>query len=152
MCHTRAWKLWQTALGPIAAKDRMNCKLAQPRRPISFVATTDPDKARAFYSEVLALKLRETSPFALVFDDGEHTFRVQIVTELTPASHTVHGWEVSNIEKEIAHLVSKGVTFLTFDHLCQNASAVWTSPDGHEIAWFKDPCGNILSLTQHATP
>ena len=129
----------------------MNSKLAKPRRPISFVATTEPDIAKVFYGQVLGLNLCEASPFALVFDDGAHTLRVQIVTELTPASHTVHGWEVTDIEREIAALASKGVVFLTFDQLPQNTIGVWTSPDHHKIAWFKDPSGNILSLTQFAT-
>jgi hypothetical protein len=118
-------------------------------RPISFVATLEPEKATVFYGEVLDLGLIESSPYALVFSDGENTLRVQIVSELTPASHTVHGWQVADIEREIALLASKGVEFLTFEQLGQNASGVWTTPDGHKIAWFNDPSGNVLSLTEY---
>lgn len=120
------------------------------RRSISFVATLRPEKARVFYGEVLGLVHLETSPYALVFADGDSTLRVQIVAELHPASHTVHGWQVTDIEKEIEDLTSKGVAFLRFDQLGQSASGVWETPDGHKIAWFKDPCGNILSFTEHA--
>lgn len=122
------------------------------RQPISFVATAEPEKARAFYGDVLGLELVENSPYALVFSDGGNTLRVQIVAELSPAKHTVHGWQVTEIEREIEELVPKGVEFLTFDQLGQNASGVWKSPDGHKIAWFKDPSGNILSLTEFSLP
>lgn len=118
------------------------------RQPISFVAALEPEISKAFYGETLGLVLLETSPFALVFSDGENMLRVQIVAELCPASHTVHGWQVTNIQREIKELTSKGVTFLTFNQLEQNASGVWTTPDGHKICWFKDPSGNILSLTE----
>jgi catechol 2,3-dioxygenase-like lactoylglutathione lyase family enzyme len=118
------------------------------RRPISFIATLEPEKALVFYGEVLGLELIESSPYALVFSDDENMLRVQIVAEFCPATHTVHGWQVTNIEQDIHALVQKGVAFLIFDQLGQNASGVWTTPDGHKIAWFKDPSDNILSLTQ----
>jgi hypothetical protein len=60
----------------------------------------------------------------------------------------VHGWQVDDIEAQIAQLASRGVVFLSFKHLSQTASGVCTTPVGHEIAWFKDPDGNILSLTE----
>ena len=122
------------------------------RRPISFVASLEPEKAKAFYGEVLALELLEASPYALVYSDGGNMLRVQIVAELSPASHTVHGWQVADIERETKELGSKGVDFLKFDQLEQDATGVWTTPDGHKIAWFKDPSGNILSLTQFSSP
>lgn len=118
------------------------------RQPISFVATTEPEKSEAFYRDVLGLKLVEKSPYALVFSDGENMLRVQIVADLSPASHTVHGWQVTDIERDIKELASKGVVFLIFDQLSQNASGVWTTPDGNKIAWFRDPSGNILSFTE----
>ena len=123
--------------------------MAISRQPISFIATMDPENAKAFYGEVLGLELLETSPYALVFSDDGHILRVQIVADHSPASHTVHGWQVTDIEDEIEELASTGVDFLIYAQLGQNASGVWTSPDGHKIAWFKDPCGNILSLTEY---
>ena len=118
------------------------------RRPISFLATTKPDSARGFYGDVLGLNLLEQSPHALVFRDGEIMLRVQIVQDLPVVSHNVHGWQVDDIEAQIAQLASRGAVFLSFDHLCQTASGVWTTPVGHKIAWFKDPDGNILSLIE----
>ena len=94
----------------------------------------------------------EHSPFALVFSDGGNTLRVQIVSDLSPAAHTAHGWQTMNIDQDIEELTSKGVAFLMFDQMRQDPKGVWTSPDGHRIAWFKDPSGNILSLTQMTRP
>lgn len=117
---------------------------------MSFIATDQPEKARAFYSDVLGLKLLEASPFVLVFADGEHVLRVQIVSDLQPATYTVHGWEVASLQSEMEGLTAKGVDFLHFGQLPQNALGVWQTPDGHMISWFHDPSGNILSLTQYA--
>ncbi|MEP5155361.1 VOC family protein [Planktotalea sp.] len=121
------------------------------RQPVSFIVTDDPDAAQAFFVDVMALELREASPFALVFVDCGHVLRVQIVSELEPADYTVHGWEVVDIARTIEELISKGVQFQRFDQLPQDALGVWTTPDGNKIAWFTDPSGNRLSLTQYMT-
>lgn len=122
--------------------------MAIPRRPISFVATSNPKAAQAFYADTLGLTLTETSPYALVFADGDTMLRVQIVAQHTPASHTVLGWQVTDIAAEIAALSAKGVALQRFEGMPQNALGIWTTPDGHQIAWFKDPSGNTLSFTQ----
>ena len=118
------------------------------RRPISFLATIDPEQAERFYKDLLGLKLLEKSPYALVFADGDTMLRIQIVAKLISASYTVHGWHVEDINVEVEKLSLKGVIFLNFNGLEQNVRGVWTTPDGNKIAWFKDPCENILSLTQ----
>lgn len=118
------------------------------RHPICFLATAQPEAARIFYSETLGLSLSEASPYALVFMDGDIMLRIQIVPDVAPAPYTAHGWQVDNIAAEVRELDAKDVTFLQFDGLPQDADGVWTTPDGAKIAWFKDPCGNILSLTE----
>jgi catechol 2,3-dioxygenase-like lactoylglutathione lyase family enzyme len=118
---------------------------------MSFIATASPNEAKVFYTDVMGLKLIEISAFALVFTDSKHVLRVQIVADLSPASHTVHGWQVTNITSAVEELVIKGVQFLRFDQLQQDHLGVWTTPDGHKIAWFRDPDGNTLSLTQTIT-
>jgi len=120
------------------------------RQPVSFIATDTADAARVFFADILGLELREASPFALVFLDGAHMLRVQIVPELQPVEYTVYGWQVEDIASEIGDLMAKGVQFQRFNHLPQDSLGVWTTPDGHKIAWFTDPSGNTLSLTQYA--
>ena len=121
------------------------------RKPVSFIATDDPQAASAFYSDVLGLDMVESNAFALVFSDGGHTLRIQIVPELVPALHTAYGWQVPDIAQALRVLAAKGVKASLFERLEQDELGVWTSPDGHKIAWFKDPSGNVLSLTEHKT-
>jgi len=118
------------------------------RKPIGFVATTDAEAALAFYGGVLGWAGLERSPYALGFDDGGVMLRVQIVGELVPVGHTVHGWQVVDMDREVDALSAKGVAFLRFENMGQDARGVWTTPDGNRIAWFKDPAGNTLSLTE----
>jgi catechol 2,3-dioxygenase-like lactoylglutathione lyase family enzyme len=115
---------------------------------MAFVATKNPDKAKAFYQDVLKLKLRADEPFALVFDANGIMLRVSKVPELTPAPFTVLGWKVSDIAAEIRELKGRGVAFELFKGFQQDDLAVWRSPSGAKIAWFKDPDGNLLSLTE----
>lgn len=120
------------------------------RSPVSFLATSDAAASLDFYAGVIGLTLVEDSEFALVFDDAGHMLRIQKVQSFDPAFHTVYGWQVADIEAAIAELAGKGAAFTRFDALDQSPSGVWTSPSGHKVAWFRDPCGNNLSLTQFA--
>ncbi|HVT05723.1 MAG TPA: VOC family protein [Thermoanaerobaculia bacterium] len=119
-------------------------------KAMCFVATLNADRARDFYSKTLGLRLVEESPFALVFDSNGTMLRVQRARDLTPASHTAMGWEVINIAEAIRDLVANGVHFMRIDGLPQDELGIWTTPDGSKVAWFRDPDGNILSLTQFA--
>ncbi|MGH7949227.1 MAG: VOC family protein [Candidatus Binataceae bacterium] len=115
---------------------------------IAFVGTKQPEPAKAFYTGVIGLRLTEDSPFALVFDANGVMLRVFKVRELTPAPFTVLGWNVPDIKLAMRDLASKGITFERYQGMPQDEWGVWTTPDGHQVAWFKDPDGNTLSLTQ----
>jgi len=117
---------------------------------VAFIPTTNPKKARAFYADTLGLRFVSDDKFALVFDSNGVTIRIANVTgaSYTPAVFTVLGWTVPSIAKSIHALEKKGVVFARFDGMDQDADGVWTSPSGARIAWFKDPDGNVLSLTQ----
>jgi catechol 2,3-dioxygenase-like lactoylglutathione lyase family enzyme len=117
-------------------------------RVISFVATKNPANAKKFYEKSLGLRLVSDDPFALVFDAKGTMLRVQKVHELLPAQHTVLGWEVDDIHVEIKELTKRGVRFERFQGVPQDESGVWSAPSGASVAWFKDPDGNILSLTE----
>jgi predicted enzyme related to lactoylglutathione lyase len=117
-------------------------------KAICFVATQHPARARKFYEETLGLTLVEDGPFALVFDANGTMLRVQKVEKVVPATHTVLGWDVPDIRAKIKELSKRGVRFERFEGMEQDESGVWTSPAGGKIAWFKDPDGNTLSLTQ----
>ncbi len=115
---------------------------------MSFVATTQPDAAKAFYGDVLGLAPAEDSPFAVVFSGGGRMLRMPVVQDFTPLPFTVLGWTVPDITAEVAALTTKSVVFERFQGLRQDAAGIWTAPNGDKVAWFKDPDGNLLSLTQ----
>ena len=115
---------------------------------ICFVATRDATGARRFYEATLGLKCVSEDPFAIVFDANGTMLRVQKVKELTPAQYTALGWEVADIAAQIRELNESGVRFERFPGLPQDELGVWTSPSGAKVAWFKDPDGNTLSLTE----
>lgn len=117
---------------------------------ISFVATRDAGAARSFYEDTLGLRLVADEHFALVFDVNGRMLRIAKADELIPAAHTVLGWEVADIYSSVKELQARGVAFLRFDGMPQDALGIWTSPSGAKVAWFKDPDGNNLSLTQFA--
>ena len=115
---------------------------------ISFVAMLDRDTARRFYADVPGVPLVSDEPFALVFDLNGRMLRVAKAEVLTPARHTVLGWEVEDIASKVAELRDRGVVFERYDGMTQDELGIWTSPSGARVAWFKDPDGNNLSLTE----
>jgi catechol 2,3-dioxygenase-like lactoylglutathione lyase family enzyme len=119
---------------------------------VAFAPTRNSSEAKRFYAEVLGLTLEEETPFALVFDADGVMLRVTIVENLSPAFHTIVGWHVPDIAAVVTGLDERGVRFKRYPHVEQDALGVWTSPDGARIAWFEDPDGNILSLTQAPVP
>jgi catechol 2,3-dioxygenase-like lactoylglutathione lyase family enzyme len=117
---------------------------------VSFVATRDPEAAKKFYRDVLGLRLvSEQIPYALVFDANGGAIRVSIVQTFTPAAHTVLGWDVPDIQLAAKALESSGVHFERYPNMPQDELGIWTSPGGAKVAWFKDPDGNTLSISQH---
>src|SRR5262245_40119671 len=116
--------------------------------PTAFIATRQPERARAFYEGQLGLHFVSDDPFAIVFMVGETMLRVQKVQELAPAGHTVLGWTVTNIVEVVRGLAARGVSMERFEPMAQDSDGIWTSPAGAKVAWFKDPDGNTLSLTE----
>ncbi len=115
---------------------------------IAFIATQTPSRAKTFYAGTLGLRLLSEDDFALVFDAGGTMLRVATVKQVQPASYTVLGWSVPNIRRAIQTLVGRGVTFRRYESLAQDDEGVWAAPSGAKVAWFEDPDGNTLSLTQ----
>ncbi len=115
---------------------------------IGFVPTTDLGRAEEFYRDVLGLRHMNTGPYACVFDANGTMLRVTLVEATTRAPYTVLGWRVEDIDVTMAELTARGVRFLRYEGMGQDESGVWTAPSGGRIAWFPDPDGNTLSLTQ----
>jgi catechol 2,3-dioxygenase-like lactoylglutathione lyase family enzyme len=115
---------------------------------VAFVATTDPARAKAFYGGILGLKLVHEDNFAVVFDAHGTTLRVAIVPDIVIAPYTVLGWNVNDIAAAARGLADAGVQFERYSWMEQNELGIWNAPGGAKVAWFKDPEGNVLSLSQ----
>ena len=116
---------------------------------IAFLPIKDSERARAFYEGLLGLRFVEDDGFALVFDANGIMVRAAKMKDVTPAQFTVLGWQVRNIEDIVRALQKKGVHFEIFGFFKQDELGIWTAPTGDKVAWFKDPDGNILSVSQH---
>ena len=117
---------------------------------IGFVAVSDAERARKFYGGTLALPLMEEQlPFALVYNAHGTMLRVSIVQKVQAAGYTVLGWKVPDINAAAKGLTAAGVQFERYPGMRQDELGIWTSPGGARIAWFKDPDGNTLSVSQH---
>ena len=116
---------------------------------IGFVATTDYARARAFYEGNLGLRFVSQDPFALVLNSSGNMIRIPQVKEFKPQPFTVLGWEVADIEKKVSALQEKGISFEKYGFPGQDARGIWSAPGGAKVAWFKDPDGNLLSISQH---
>jgi len=114
----------------------------------AFVPTVKPDKAKIFYKDILGLKLLSEDNYALEFKANKTLLRVTIVPELKPHAFTALGWNVEDIAATIKSLNTKGVFCEKYEFLKQDNLGIWVSPAGSKVAWFKDPDGNILSLTE----
>jgi catechol 2,3-dioxygenase-like lactoylglutathione lyase family enzyme len=118
---------------------------------IAFVPTRDPQKSRHFYEQTLGLEFVSEDPFALVFNAHGVMLRianVSAVEDFKPAPFTILGWRVSSAESTVRALQEKGIEFERFPGMHQNPLGIWLSPSGAQVAWFRDPDDNLLSITE----
>jgi|SRR5580658_8746578 catechol 2,3-dioxygenase-like lactoylglutathione lyase family enzyme len=116
---------------------------------VAFVSTTNADNARAFYRDKLGLRLVSEDNFALVFESNGAPLRVALAKEVKPAQGTVLGWDVKDLRATVLDLKKSGITCEIFGFFKQDDLGIWTAPNGDQVAWFKDPDGNILSVSHH---
>jgi len=115
---------------------------------MAFVSTAEPAKARAFYEGTLGLAVLASDDYGVTYDVNGRRLRLSFVQELKPAPYSVLCWVVPEIRGVIAALTVKEVVFERYEWMQQDVHGVWTAPDGTQVAWFKDPDGNVLSLAQ----
>jgi catechol 2,3-dioxygenase-like lactoylglutathione lyase family enzyme len=117
---------------------------------IGFVSIVDVARAKEFYRDTLGLHLvMEEPPFALVFEANGIMLRLGMAKELPPAHGTVLGWQVPEITAIVKSLGQAGVRFEFYEGMNQDELGIWSSPSGAKVAWFKDPDGNTLSVSEH---
>jgi catechol 2,3-dioxygenase-like lactoylglutathione lyase family enzyme len=117
-------------------------------KPAIVICTRDRARATAFYRDTLGLTVAYEDNFASVFNIGGVTLRVSLVADFSPHDHTVLGFNVPDVAVAVKALREKGLDFNIYQHLTQDELGVWTAPGGAvRAAWFKDPDGNVLSVT-----
>ncbi|MFB9904347.1 VOC family protein [Allokutzneria oryzae] len=125
--------------------------------PFSGFAVDDVPAAKAFYSEVLGLRVTEHSGMLNLHIDspgavlaptsGSSAVLVYPKEKHTPAEFTVLNFPVADIDAAVDELVRRGVTFLRYEGLPADEKGILRS-GGPQIAWFTDPAGNVLSVLQ----
>jgi catechol 2,3-dioxygenase-like lactoylglutathione lyase family enzyme len=122
--------------------------ILESAKPAIIICTRDCARATAFYHDTLGLTVAYEDSFAAVFNIGGVTLRVSIVADFTPHEHTILGFTVPDVTATVKALREKGVIFNTYQHVRQDELGIWTAPGGAvRVAWFKDPDGNVLSVT-----
>lgn len=118
-------------------------------RAVAFVQVSDRERALAFYQGVLGLRLRSSDGFGDFLEFGGALLRMTAVPDWKAGPHPVLGWDVPDIAAAVRALTARGVRFTVYEGFGQDELGVWTSPDGAaKVAWFADPDGNVLSLSQ----
>ena len=117
-------------------------------RVVTFLSTRDSEKAIAFYRDTLGFRFVRDDGFALVFDLGNATLRINKLQQHAPAQGTELGWEIADIEAAIDDFKARGVSFSKFPNVTQDERGIAAFPNGSRVAWFTDPDGNLLSLSQ----
>jgi catechol 2,3-dioxygenase-like lactoylglutathione lyase family enzyme len=117
-------------------------------KPILFLATANAERSRDFYGRVLGLAFVADEPPALVFQIGQSMLRIQKVDTVHIAPYTSLGWAVPDIRRTVRHLRAAGIAFQRYEGMTQDDDGIWHAPSGALVAWFQDPDGHTLSLTQ----
>ncbi|MEJ0060077.1 MAG: VOC family protein [Terricaulis sp.] len=114
----------------------------------AMVGTAKAELAKVFYRDVLGLALRSEDAFALIFDAGGQTLRINRVPAVAPSTYAILGFNVGDIVKSARALAAKGVVMERYSFFQQDADGIWSAPDGTKVAWFRDPDANLLSIVQ----
>jgi len=120
-------------------------------RIVTFLLTKNAEASLRFYRDTLGFSFLHDDGFALVFDAHGTMLRISKMPEFTPPRHTVLGWEVKDIGATVGEFMRKGVAFERYPNMGQDDNGIATFPTGDKVAWFKDPDGNVLSFSQHAS-
>lgn len=116
---------------------------------VTFLMARDDDAAIRFYRDALGFRFVNDDGFALIFDMNGVMLRINKMPEFMPAQHTVLGWKTDDIVADVDALAAKGITFNRYPNMGQDERGICTFPGGDKVAWFSDPTGNVLSISQH---
>jgi catechol 2,3-dioxygenase-like lactoylglutathione lyase family enzyme len=116
-------------------------------KAFSGFSVDDTQKAKSFYGQTLGLEVSEQNGLLFLHIAGGNPVLIYPKDNHTPATFTILNFPVDNIEAAVDELTRRGVRFEIYDGFNQDAKGI-ARGDGPNIAWFKDPAGNILSLLE----
>jgi catechol 2,3-dioxygenase-like lactoylglutathione lyase family enzyme len=112
-------------------------------------AVDDLDKAREFYGDTLGLKVEPMGDELMTLHiAGDRPTLVYRKPDFQPAAYTILNFPVDDVDGAVDELTTKGVQFERYDGFEQDEKGISRGGGGPQIAWFKDPAGNILSVHQ----
>jgi catechol 2,3-dioxygenase-like lactoylglutathione lyase family enzyme len=114
-------------------------------KAFSGFAVDDVEKARAFYGDTLGLRVSEEHGMLTLHLAGDRDVLVYPKPDHTPATYTILNFPVDDVDAAVDELTSRGVTFERYDGMDQDEKGIMRG-QGPDIAWFRDPAGNILSV------
>jgi catechol 2,3-dioxygenase-like lactoylglutathione lyase family enzyme len=115
---------------------------------VAFIPSSHLGRSHAFYAGMLGLTRVEATSMANAYDANGTPLRVTLVTDHQPSRFTILGWYVDDVRVSKAELTEQGVQFKSYEGYDQDEDGIWTAPNGRQVAWFEDPDGNIISLSQ----
>jgi catechol 2,3-dioxygenase-like lactoylglutathione lyase family enzyme len=122
--------------------------MLQATAPVILICARDRARAITFYRDVLGLGFISEDNFAVVLDVGGIMLRVSTLADFVPHEHSILGFRVPDVTATVKALRENGVTFNIYPGFKQDDLGIWTVPGGTtHVAWFKDPDGNVLSIT-----
>ena len=122
--------------------------ILETAKPVIVICTRDRTRATVFYRDVLGLVMTSEDNFASVFEFGGTVMRVSTVADFTPHEHTILGFKVADVSAAVKALREKGVSFNIYKKFPQDELGILSVPGGvAHVAWFNDPDGNVLSVT-----
>jgi len=114
-------------------------------------SVNDLEKAREFYSKTLELNVTKDNEMGLLDIHIADNYDIMVYPkpDHTPATFTILNFHVDNIDKSVDELSAKGIKFehYEFGEIKTDEKGIMRG-NGPNIAWFKDPAGNILSVIE----
>jgi catechol 2,3-dioxygenase-like lactoylglutathione lyase family enzyme len=122
--------------------------ILEAAKPVAIICTRDRARAAIFYRDTLGIRMKLEDHYAVVFEVGGVDLRVSTVADFTPHEHTMLGFRVPDVAAAVKALGEKGVTCDIYKGFNQDELGIFSLPNSAlRVAWFNDPDGNVLSVT-----
>ena len=121
--------------------------MLEPDQAYSGFSVDDLDAAKRFYGETLGMDVSEEHGMLGLAIGGGKRVLVYSKPNHVPATYTVLNFPVADVDAAVDELTRGGIQFEHYDweDLKTDEKGIMRG-NGPDIAWFKDPAGNVLSV------